>query len=84
VNKIGPTLGNTVTEITQTAPDQMTFVRTAPGGFTAFELLALVNWIGAPNFPGCDLKLPPRPARLRHPHPMAPGAPPATAPAPPH
>jgi hypothetical protein len=60
IMKIGPTLGNNVTEIFQTAPDQMTFTRKAPGIFTAFELFALANWLEAKNFPGCDLKMPPR------------------------
>jgi hypothetical protein len=59
LQKIAPHLGNTVTEIFQTAPDQMTFSRTAPGGLTAVEFLALGNWLEAKNFPGCDLKLQP-------------------------
>ncbi|HEY5043636.1 MAG TPA: hypothetical protein VIK53_16715 [Verrucomicrobiae bacterium] len=84
VAKITPTLGTTVTEVTKNAPDQMTFTRSAPGGFTAFELLALVNWIDAPNFPGWDLKVPPRPQRIRRPNPNAPVARPPPAPAPAH
>jgi hypothetical protein len=59
LRKITPHLGNTVTEISQTAPDEMTLSRTAPGGLTAFEFLALGYWLEAKNFPGCDLKLPP-------------------------
>jgi len=75
--QIAPKLGNTVTEITQTGPAEMTFTRKAPGGLTAVELLALGNWLEAPNFPGCDLKLPPRKfIKRNHPHP------PATLPAP--
>ena len=78
--KIAPTLGNTVTEITQTGAAEMTFTRKAPGGLTALELLALGNWLEAPNFPGCNLKLPPRkPFKKNHPHP--PAAMPAPAPA---
>lgn len=69
VQKIGPELGNTVTEIFQTAPDQFTFSRKAPGGLTAFELFALANWLEAANFPGCDLKLPPRATRFKMLHP---------------
>ena len=70
--KTSPKLGNTVTEITQTAPDQMTFTRKSPGIFTAVEMLALGHWLEAPNFPGCDLRLPPRPALKKlHPHPSA-------------
>ena len=65
VAKIAPTLGNTDTEIVQSAPDQFTFTRKAPGGFTAVELLALANWLEAPDFPGCNLKLPPPSERLK-------------------
>ncbi|MGH7950680.1 MAG: hypothetical protein ACREFE_02000, partial [Limisphaerales bacterium] len=68
LNRIGPTLGNTVTEITRTAPDELTFTRKAPGGLTAIELLALANWLEAPNFPGCDLRMPARPTNLERPH----------------
>jgi hypothetical protein len=71
---VGPTLGNSVTEVTQTAPNQLTFVRKASGGLTAVELTALANWLEAPNFPGCDLRLPP--PKPRHPHPKTPGTPP--------
>ena len=72
IQKTSPKLGNTVTEITQTAPDQMTFTRKSPGIFTAVEMLALGHWLEAPNFPGCDLRLPPRPALKKlHPHPPA-------------
>jgi hypothetical protein len=74
---IGPTLGNTVTEITQTAPNELSFKRSASGGLTAIELTALASWFEAPNFPGCDLRLPPhrhRPKNLSHP--ATTGAPP--------
>jgi hypothetical protein len=54
---IGPKLGITVTEITQTAPAELTFERSAPGGLTALEFFALANWLEAPDFPGCDLSL---------------------------
>ena len=73
LDRIGPTLGVTVTEVTQTAPNELTFARKAPGGFTAFELIALANWLEATNFPGCDLRLPPQKPRL--PHRRVPGAP---------
>ena len=69
LNRIGPALGNTVTEIMQTAPTEWSFKRDAPGGLTALELIALANWLEAPNFPGCDLRLPP-------PRPHKPGKPP--------
>jgi hypothetical protein len=81
LNKIGPTPGSAVTEARETAPNEVTFTRRAPGGFTALELFALANWLEAPNFPGCDLRLPPR---VRHPlHPKLPGTPvPMSVPAP--
>jgi hypothetical protein len=75
---VGPTLGNTATEVTQTAPNELSFKRSAPGGLTAIELTALASWLEAPNFPGCDLRLPPS---VRRPHPHAAGAPPAKTPA---
>ena len=68
LNHIGPTLGNCVTEVTQTGPSELTFVRTAPVGLTAIELIALANWLQAPNFPGCDLNLPPFPIIRHHNH----------------
>ena len=88
--RVGPTLGNTVTEITQTAPNELSFTRKAPGGLTAVELTALANWLEATNFPGCDLRLPTT-KFVKHPHPQTPGTPPVkthaalpVAPAPPH
>jgi hypothetical protein len=67
LNFVGPTLGNTLTEITQTAPNELTFTRKAPGGLTAVELFALASWLEAKNFPGCDLRLPPpHPKRMLH------------------
>jgi len=81
LNRVGPTLGNTVTEVTQTAPNELTFMRQAPGGLTAVELVALANWLEAPNFPGCDLRLPT--PKFKRPHPKIPVAPPA-APLPSH
>ena len=82
IQKTSPKLGNTVTEIFQTGPAEMTFTRKAPGVFTAVELLALGHWLDAPNFPGCDVQLPPRPTNLKRLHPLPPAMPaPAAAPA---
>jgi hypothetical protein len=67
LNRIGPTLGNNVTEVVQTGPAELTFTRTGAAGLTGAELMALANWLEAPNFPGCDLSPPPRP-RLHHGH----------------
>ena len=59
LNCISPTLGIAVTEVAQTAPNELSFMRKATGGLTAFEFIALANWLEATNFPGCDLRLPP-------------------------
>jgi hypothetical protein len=79
LERIGPTLGNTLTEVKQTAPNELSFTRNAPGGLTAVELTALANWLEATNFPGCDLRLPP--PKFKRPHPKTPGKPPVTTPA---
>lgn len=65
LKRIGAALGPTDTEITQSGPAEFTFVRKTPGIFTALELYMLANWLEAQDFPGCDIKLPPRPARVR-------------------
>jgi len=58
-------LGATDTEITQTGPAEFTFARKTPGIFTAMEFYALANWLEGPNFPGCDLRLPPHRDRAK-------------------
>jgi len=63
LDHIEPALGSNVTEVTQTTPNELTFKRTAPGGLTALELLALVDWLEAPKFPALDLRLRSPPAR---------------------
>ena len=78
LDRVGPTLGNNVTEVMQTAPNELSFMRKAPGGLTAVELTALANWLEATNFPGCDLRLPP--SKPRRPHPKTPGTPPVQTP----
>ena len=59
LDRIEPALGNALTEVTQSAPNELAFKRTAGGGLTAIELLALVDWLEAPKFPALDLRLPP-------------------------
>ena len=82
IQKIAPKLGNTVTEISQSGPAEMTFTRKSSGIFTAMELLVLGNWLEAPDFPGFDLQLPPRSKNLRRLHPVpAPLSVPAPTPA---
>lgn len=71
---IGPKLGVTVTEITQTAPTELTFERSAPGGLTALEFFALASWLEAPDFPGCDLSLTPDAETFKRPPAQTSGA----------
>lgn len=56
LDHIGSKLGVSVTEVTQTGPSELSFSRSAPAGLTAIELIALAEWLEAPNFPGCDLR----------------------------
>ena len=58
INRIGPALGPTTTEVVLTGPGELSGVRAAPAGLTAVELYALANWLEATNFPGCDLSMP--------------------------
>lgn len=48
---ISPKLGNSVTEITVTAPDKLTLIRKSHIGLTGLELTALGRWLDAPGFP---------------------------------
>jgi hypothetical protein len=63
---IGPMLGSSVTQVTETGPQQLSFTRSAPAGLTAFELITLANWLEAPNFPGCDLSQSPQRLKPLH------------------
>jgi hypothetical protein len=54
-----PKLGNTVTELTVTATNQLTLTRKSHLGLTAFELVALTEWLDAEKFPHTDLVWPP-------------------------
>ncbi|MGH7990141.1 MAG: hypothetical protein ACREDS_08155, partial [Limisphaerales bacterium] len=58
LDRIGPTLGNTMTTISQTAPNELTFTRKAPGGLIAVEFVALANWLESTNFPLEGFQLP--------------------------
>jgi len=62
LQKTGPALGNTETEIDRTGPAELIFVRKAPGIFTAAELYLLANWLEMPHFPAWDLTIPSTPA----------------------
>lgn len=66
--RITPALGDSVTEVTQTGASELSFRRSAPAGLTAIELMALTEWLEAPNFPGCDMSLPPPVIPKHRPH----------------
>ena len=48
---MSPKLGNAGTEISLTAPNEITVLRNSTTGLTAFELSALAYWLDAPKFP---------------------------------
>jgi hypothetical protein len=70
LQRAGGTLGNTDTEIIQSGPAEFTFARKTPGILTASELFTLANWLEATNFPGGNIKLPPRIHRPGQPQPF--------------
>jgi len=45
LSALAPSTGNTVTEITRVAPDELSLVRNAPLGFTAAELTLFSDWV---------------------------------------
>jgi hypothetical protein len=69
-----PSLGNSVTMVTEISPSELSFTRKAPAGLTAVELLALANWLESPEFPAFDLRAPERPRLRPGMHPKIPGA----------
>jgi len=48
---IAPKLGESVTDINQTGPSQLSFTRRSALGFTAVELNLLADWLESPQFP---------------------------------
>lgn len=83
LNHFGAALGSTVTQVTQTGPNELDLQRTAPGGLTAIELLVFANWLEVPLFPVFDLRQPPPRIRPGQGPPKLQVTPPV-APAPPH
>ena len=60
------TLGNCVTTVFQTGPEQLSLVRRSSLGFTAFELHLLADWLESPQFPlGLNTLLQPETLRDR-------------------
>lgn len=58
LSAIGPKLVNTVTEIVQTGPQELSLVRKSHLGWTGFELATLSVWLDSPGFP-FTFELPP-------------------------
>lgn len=55
---VGPKLGNTITEVTQTAPQELLLVRKSHTGFTGFEIAMFSAWLDSSDFPN-SIALPP-------------------------
>src|SRR5207247_112368 len=59
LDAVGPKLGNSITEITQTSPQELSLVRKSHLGFTGFELATFSAWLDSPGFP-LTFERPPR------------------------
>ena len=68
---VAPKLGNTITEVTQIAPQEVLLVRKSHVGFTGFELATFSAWLDSSDFPN-SIALPPPMFKGRKPG--APGA----------
>lgn len=51
LGELAPLVGNTVTEITRTAPNELSVVRNAPVGFTGIEMFLLLDWLNTVGSP---------------------------------
>lgn len=72
----GSKLGNSVTVVTKSGAQQLSFVRKSSAGFTGLELHSLADWLESPQFPrGFHTTLTPPSFQLRRPVP--PSAPPS-------
>ena len=58
ISAVGPKLGNTITEVTQTAPQEVLLVRKSHVGFTGFEIAMFSAWLDSSDFPN-SIALPP-------------------------
>ena len=50
-SKVAPLLGNTITEISLVAPNEIEVIRKSHIGFTGIELIYLTHWLNDPRFP---------------------------------
>jgi hypothetical protein len=71
IEAVSSKLGRAATEVSLTAPDELTVVRNSTTGFTGFELSALAYWLDSPGFPLSAYREAARwrPAAQRLPHP---------------
>ena len=51
---VGPLLGNTVTEVTFKAPNELNLVRKSHLGLNSLELIVLSHWLAHPGFPAAN------------------------------
>jgi hypothetical protein len=58
LGELTPLAGNTVTEITRVAPNELSVVRNAPVGFTGIEMFLLENWLSTVGCPPIDSRPP--------------------------
>jgi hypothetical protein len=54
ISAVAPLLGNTVTEITFKAPNELDVVRKSHIGLNSFELVMLSHWLAHPKFPAVN------------------------------
>jgi len=58
LGELGVLAGNTITEITRVAPNELSVVRNAPVGFTGIEMFLLSDWLSAVGSPPIDSRPP--------------------------
>jgi hypothetical protein len=58
LGELAPLAGNTVTEITHVAPNELSVVRNAPLGFTGIEMFLLSDWLRTIGSPPIDPRPP--------------------------
>ncbi|HOX57723.1 MAG TPA: hypothetical protein PLC99_12625 [Verrucomicrobiota bacterium] len=64
--EVGPSLGNSGTEVIQDGPASLSFLRNSQLGFTGSELHLLADWLESPAFPrGFRSLLAPKPQKVR-------------------
>jgi hypothetical protein len=51
LTKLEPLLGNSITEVTLRAPNELKLLRKSHLGLTGFELVCLTRWLESPGFP---------------------------------